>query len=213
MSICVYVNDMLWCSWWAWRRRGDGAAYRIVQPLIYFNVIYPLSAKWQLTRSLINLLPIAFTRQLSIHCGPLRHLHHQGSRGKLYSWQKSFPRCNDVPVPMWLLVYRSVGSHAKWRTGHSEQKNILYRHSFCVERSSTVTFIAVVIATAMSGDGDDIFFFFVVVVVMHWMSLFRWERRRARDENAFRVRDDGEWREGWKKFLAKTKRRFSFISF
>lgn len=191
MSICVYVNDMLWCSRWAWRRRGDGAAYRIVQPLIYFNVIYPLSAKWQLTRSLINLLPIAFTRQLSIHCGPLRHLHHQESRGKLYSWQKSFPRCNDVPVPMWLLVYRSVGSHAKWRTGHSEQKNILYRHSFCVERSSTVTFIAVVIATAMSGDGDDIFFFcggggdaLNVLVQMREKESERWKR----------IQGEGWWR-------------------
>lgn len=183
---------MLWCSRWAWRRRGDGAAYRIVQPLIYFNVIYPLSAKWQLTRSLINLLPIAFTRQLSIHCGPLRHLHHQERRGKLYSWQKSFPRCNDVPVPMWLLVYRSVGSHAKWRTGHSEQKNILYRHSFCVERSSTVTFIAVVIATAMSGDGDDIFFFcggggsdaLNVLVQMREKESERWKR----------IQGEGWWR-------------------
>ncbi len=40
---------------------------------------------------------------------------------------------------------------------------ILYRHSFSVERSSTVRFIAVAIATAMSGDGDDFFFFFLVM--------------------------------------------------
>lgn len=35
----------------------------------------------------------------------------------------------------------------------------LFRHSFCVDCSSTVRFIAVVIATAMSRDGDDFFFF------------------------------------------------------
>lgn len=37
-------------------------------------------------------------------------------------------------------------------------------------------------------------FFFVV---MHWMSMFRWEGRRARDENTVRVKD-GERKEGWR---------------
>lgn len=55
-------------------------------------------------------------------------------------------------------------------------------------------------------------FFFVV---MHWMSMFRWEGRRARDENTVRVKD-GERKEGWRELgeiLERTEGRLYFISF
>lgn len=51
------------------------------------------------------------------------------------------------------------------KAGHSGYKFKIFRQSG-VESSSTIRFIAVVIATATSTDGDDFF------VVMHQMSLF-----------------------------------------
>lgn len=66
------------------------------------------------------------------------------------------------------------------------------------------------IATAMSGDGDDIF-----SLVVCTECPCSDERRRARDENAVRVKD-GERREGWRgleEILEKTEQRLSFISF